>query len=312
MANITLQEYAKRMQSQMGMRAALIEVFASGANLLAHIPFKTIAGNAYKYVQESVLPGVAFRKINGSYTPGVGVINPQTENLAIMGAELDVDIALVRMFGTRERADRVSQQLKALAHTYFHKFIKGDSSAVPEEFDGLQRRLTGSQLVENNGGTGGALSLAKLDELLDTVDGGDEQKALIMSKAMRRRLTAAARQASVGGHIDWTTDSFGRKIRTYAGAPIIEADRNDAVYATLAFNEAAAGGGSTSTSIYCVRFENGYCQGIQNSPPQTEDLGQIAEKPAYRTRFEWQPGVVLEHPRCASRLRGITDAAVTA
>jgi hypothetical protein len=42
------------------------------------------------------------------------------------------------------------------------------------------------------------------------------------------------------------------------------------------------------------------------------DLGEIDDKPVMRTRVEWLVGLAALHGRCASRLRGITDAAVAA
>jgi hypothetical protein len=41
-------------------------------------------------------------------------------------------------------------------------------------------------------------------------------------------------------------------------------------------------------------------------------LGELQTKPVYRTRVEWLVGLAAMHGRCASRIWGITNAAVTA
>ena len=195
-------------------------------------------------------------------------------------------------------------------HNISNTAIKGDSSTSPKTFDGLQVRLGGAQVVSNGATSGGdPLSLNNLDEAIDAVDAPTH---LFMSKAMRRRLTTAARNSGVGGFITYDVDNFGRRIAMYAGLPILIADANADLFATLAFDEAATGGGSTATSIYVLSLGEGMLQGIQNGVMQVTDLGEQDAKPVLRTRVEWYVGLVLMHPRAASRLRDISNAAVVA
>jgi len=311
MAGITLLE-ANKLRGGDVYRDAIVELFAKNSDVLLNIPFKTIAGNAYHYTQENTLPTVGFRGINASWTAGAGVVAPLTEHLAIGGGELDVDSHLIRSQGMQVRATHEMMKVKHLSALWTYKFIKGDNATTSAEFDGLQARLTASHNLLAAGSTanGDALSLAKLDNLIDMVL---DPTHLIMSKAMRRRLTAAARTSTVGGHIDFTKDEFGRQIMLYADLPVLLADRLSDYYATLAFDEACPGGGtSTGTSIYCVSFRDGGCMGIQNSLPNVKDLGEISGSPVYRTRVEWDCGVVIEHKYAAARLYGVSDAAVTA
>jgi len=35
------------------------------------------------------------------------------------------------------------------------------------------------------------------------------------------------------------------------------------------------------------------------------DLGEIDEKPVFRTRIEWYCGMAVFHPRAAARLKGV-------
>lgn len=290
-------------------RATVIETFARENDLLRVTPFMNIAGNAYSYNQENTLPGIAFRGLNEGYTESVGVVNPQTERLTIAGGDLDVDKAIVDMLGPGTRATHEAMKIKALGQKIGDRFVKGDSATTAKEFDGLQIRLVGDQLIENDGGTGAALSLANLDQAIDAVDNPTH---LLMNKAMRRRLTTAARTTTIGGFISYGVDEFGRKIAQYAELPILIADRNQDQFTTLAFDEAAAGGGTSSTSIYVLQLGEGFLSGLQNGMMDVRDVGELETKPVLRTRVEWYVAPVLEHPRAAARLRGITDAAVVA
>ena len=307
---LTLIEAAKLNKGNT-VRSAMIEIFAESNDLLANVPFSTIEGNALSYNREDTLPGVGFRGLNEAYSESTGIINPLTEALVIAGGDLDVDKMLVRTQGTDVRATQEAAKVKKLSHTIGHKMIKGDSLSEPREFDGLQTRLTigGSQVIEAGSTDGGdALSLAIMDE---AIDAADDPTHLLMSKAMRRRFTSASRLSTVGGHINFTQDQFGRTQTVYNDLPILLADRNQDVFTTLAFDEVGSGGSTASaTSVYVLALREGMLEGIQNGTMEVTDLGEIDDKPVYRTRVEWYVGMVLLHPRAVTRLRGISNAAI--
>lgn len=307
---LTLIEAAKLNQGEV-LRAGVINVYASSTDLLRVLPFADIPGNALRYNQEETLPGIGFRGVNESYTESTGVLNPVVEPLVIGGGDVDVDKFITRTMGEGQRSAQEAMKIKALAHKWAHVFIKGDSTTEPREYDGLQTRLTGNQVVSNSAASGGAgLSLAKLDEAIDAVD---EAQYLLMSKATRRLLTTAARNTSVGGTINYTLDEFGRRVTVYNDLPILIADPNGAAFATLAFDEAYTGGGTANgTSVYVLSFGEDKLAGIQNGAIDVTDLGELQSKPSMRTRIEWYAGISMYHPRAACRLRDIKNAAVTA
>lgn len=309
MALTILEAYKNYLAQGDVIAASIIKIYAEESDILLNLPLKDIPGNTYKYDQEQALPGVAFRGINEGYTESTGVLNPQIESLTIAGGDLDVDKFIVDTMGEQQRAVQESLKAKALAHKISNTFIKGDSIANPKEFDGLQVRLGGNQLIAAGGTSGGdALSLAILDQAIDAVDNPTH---ILMSKAVRRLLTTAARNYTIGGFITYDVDAFGRKITKYNDLPILIADKNSDVYATLAFNEANPGGGSAvGTSVYVCSFGDNMLEGMQNGEMSVRDLGELQTKPVFRTRVEWYMGLVLEHPRAAARLYGIKNAAV--
>lgn len=305
---MTLVEAAK-METGDVLRAGIIEQFARSSDVLMSLPFENISGNALRYNVEETLPGIAFRGVNEAYTEDVGVINPVTEPLHILGGDLDVDKFIIDTMGMNQRSVRVAMKIKAAAHKFTESFLKGDTGSDPREFDGLQNRLTGSQLIAAGATANGTpLSLAKLDELIDAVDSPTH---LIMNKGLRRRLTAAARNYQVSGFLVWQQDSFGRTQATYNDLPILIADQDNEGNDILPFTEAATSGTATASSIYCVSMGANSLSGIQNGGIQVRDLGEIDSAPVYRTRVEWYPGIALFNPRGAARLWSISDAAVT-
>lgn len=304
---LTLVEAAK-LHSGDVERSAVIEQYARSSDVMMALPFDTIQGNSLRYNREDKLPGVGFRGVNEAYTESTGVLNPQVEALAIAGGDLDVDKFIIDTMGSDQRSTQEMMKVKALALRWTKAFIKGDQESNSREFDGLQKRVVGNMLVPNSAGTGSALSLYNLDQAIDLVQ---SPTAIIMNKPMRRRLSAAARDTSIGGFISYDKDAFGRRLTMYGDLPILIADEDEAGNQILPFTEAAAGGGTASCSIYVVSFGEGMLMGLQNGDISVRDLGELETKPALRTRVEWYSGMAVMHGKSVSRVYGITDAAVT-
>lgn len=293
-------------------RSAIIEMFARESDILRVLPFEDVPGGSLSYNLEGKLPGVAFRGFNEGYSESTGIINPQVEVLRIAGGDLDVDKALIKTRGEAVRTSQEAMKVKALSLYLTGKIITGDSEVDPREFDGLRKRITGDQLVPANLGSPSANSALSLEALDAAIDKVDNPTHLLMSKDMRRKLTAAARNMNVAGDIDYTVDEFGRRIAVYNDLPILIADYDDTGSRILNFNEAGPAGGSTSTSIYVLSFAPGMLTGLQNGVMEVEDLGPLESKPVLRTRVEWLVGMAAMHGRSASRVWGITNAAATA
>ncbi|MGM4891258.1 major capsid protein [Tardiphaga sp. 839_C3_N1_4] len=306
---LTLVEAAK-INSGDVVKSAVIEMFARESDVLMTLPFEGIQGNALKYNREASLPGVAFRGVNESFSESTGVLNPITEALTISGGDLDVDRFIIATQGEGVRATHEQMKVKALAAGWTAKFIKGDSATNPREFDGLQNRLTGAQVISAGSTAGGAaLSLASLDELIDAVDNPTH---LIMSKAMRRKITAAARTPAVSGYVTYDKDAFGRRVAQYNDLPILVAYGANGGDEILPFNEAAASGAATASSIYCVSMGDGRLTGIQNGDMDVRDLGELQSAPVFRTRVEWFSGIAMYHGRAAARLNNVGNLAIVA
>lgn len=312
---LTLLEFTKLDPSKV-IRNSVIQEFTEYNNILREITFESIQGNAIEYSREETLPAVGFRALNGSFPEGTSTVSSHTESLKFFGGDLDVDKRFMVGNGQR-RAQEETMKIKALSRTWTEYFLKGDSTANPLAFDGLQARIKDAQLLDAGSTSGGdPLSLHLLDKLIACVS---MKTHLIMNQQMLLWLTAASRDTSVGGQITFTQDMFGQQLVRYAGLPILVVDHIDSGNEVLSFDEENPGGGTPeSTSIYCVNFNPGGVQGIQGYNPDgsegisVRDLGELQGKPAWRTRVEWDTSFVIYHSRAAARLRGIKNAPVVA
>lgn len=306
-AVMNLVEYAKGLEP--GLAKGVIELYAKTSDVLEVMPFKTVTG-PYQYQLEGTLGGIAFRGVNSSYTADTSVENPQVEPLFIAGGDADVDMFLLSLDPTR-RGRETAKKLKSQARVITNAVLKGDNTASPTQFDGLQRRIksTGSQFFTNNVAAGGGpLSLSMLDATIDQVQ---EPTHIIMNRDLRTKFNAAIRNQTLSGNMRLDKDSFGRPQMTYNGLPILVGYEAGPDSKILPFTEVATGGGGAVTSsLYVVSFKEGNVCGIQLAPPRVEDLGELQTTPAKRVRCEWYAGMVVENPYAAARLTSITNAAI--
>jgi hypothetical protein len=306
---VTLLDAAKYLDANKQYERSIIEVYASASDIMRAMPFEDIPGNAFSYNREAMLPSVAFRNINEGYTESTGRIDQVTETLMIAGGDIDVDKYLIATGGPNVRVNQEAMKVKALSLEMTKAFFKGSHSTDPKSFDGLQVRINGSQLIEAGSTSGGdALALSKLDEL---IDGAQQPTHLVMNKKMRARLVQAARDYQVGGFISYDKDEFGTRIMMYNDLPILIADEDSSGNQILPFTELGSGGGTAQcTSIYCLSLGETGVKCLQNGSMQIKDLGELNDKPVFRTRIEWYVTMVVLRPKAACRLYGIRDTAV--
>lgn len=312
MQAMTIIEHSKT-EGTSDLTRSYVEIFAQQSDIMAALPYKNVVGGAYPYTIEDASGGIAFRGINESYTPDIGVENPQVEALHIAGGDLDVDMALLKMQGESRRAREEAKKLKRMARAVTNSILGGDNASNPREFDGIQNRLRNRQVIDNSAGAAGGapLSLSALDDAISQVSGANY---LIMNRRFRDvHFTALRRNQSLMGNVEYMTNELGKQIMMYNGIPFLVGYEVGPEGMILPFEEVAAGGGAAQTSsIYAVNFNDGYICGLQNGAIDTRDLGELDDKPVKRTRMEWINGLCIENPYSACRLSGITDAPIVA
>jgi len=308
---VTLVEAAKL--STNTLQRGVIETFVQSSSVLDRIPLMNIEGNAYAYNVEATLPGVAFRSVNEAYVESTGTVNQRTESLVILGGDADVDRFIVQTRGNinDQRAVQTAMKVKAASIKFQDTFINGDVAVDPKAFDGLKKRLVGSQVIDaatNGVGpvAGGHDFFDALDALAGAVAGGPD--AFYANRAIVSRILSAGRR--VGGAEMVTEDITGKRVAMWNGVPVLDiGTRADG--SQIIGQDEAMGTSADTSSIYAVRFGQGEgdqaVTGLTNGGVQVYDLGELQEKPAYRTRIEAYVGVAVFGPG-AARLRGVRNA----
>ncbi len=299
---LTLAESAKLETDY--LRRGVIETFGEYSPVLEDLPFIDVEGNSYKYNIEETLPGVEFRAVNSAYTESTGTVTQVSESLVIFGGVVDVDRYIQQVRGSinDQRALQTKLKVKSLSLAFTREFFKGDSAIDPNSFDGLEKRLTGEQVItaDDGSGNGDVLSLDYIDALIDAVWGGPD--VIYMNKVNRRKLISLARDTEI---VTVEMGSDGKIHTYYDGIPVKVVDKDNLNNDILGFDETVGTNGQTS-SIYAVRYgaEEFVC-GLTNGGIQVEDLGLISNPPVYRTLIEWYVGIAVFNPKSAARLKGI-------
>lgn len=314
----TLEESAKLSDNMLAR--GVLETFVQSSPILDRIPFMEIQGNAFSYNEEATLPGVAFRGVNEAYSESTGTVNQKSEKLVILGGDADVDrfIVQTRSNLNDQRAVQTALKTKALAYKFQETFFNGDSSVDTKSFDGLRKRLTGKQVID--AGTNGLpivgssntdihAFLDKLDDLLAAVPGINATNGAIYASApVIRKIGSALRHVSFDAVLE--EDIHGKRTIQWNGIPILEAGQTAAGKQILDTDE-KQGTAPNTTSIYAVKFGESEgdqgVTGLTNGGVMVQDLGQLQEKPVYRTRIEFYCGLGIFSGKAAARLKGVIN-----
>lgn len=300
------------------LRKSVIDTLLFEVSAMAMIPWETLGALATTVIQYKDLPSVGFRKVNAAFSESTGTFQQKTETLSLSGLDIDTDKTIARAKNTVADARAVQQNLalKAYGYTFNEKFILGDPVSNPEEFKGVQKRIDDiaaagfdSQLidvVEADQLPGDTAAndafLDKLDELIYSIK-GHSPDAIYMNSKMLLILRSILRRNRL---LDQSKDMFGRNIDMYGNVKLLPIGvKSDQVTEIILSNE-TKGGGTGETSLYAVKFGIGdMLWGIQQYPLEVVDLGELQEKPVYRTRMDWPLGMADVDPRCMARLYGV-------
>ena len=312
---VTLAEAAKL--STDTLQRGVLEVFVQESPVLDRIPLLEIQGNSYKYNEEATLPGVAFRSVNEAYTESTGTFNQKSEGLVILGGDADVDKFIVRTRGNinDQRAAQTRMKVKAASYKFQDTFFNGDVAVDPKSFDGLKKRLTGAQVLDaaTNGlgpVAGGHDFFDVLDSAIARVPGiNGSNGAIYANAAAIARIKSSARRL---GGVEMIREAMTQKmVATYNGIPLLDPGMTAAGADILPQTE-TQGTSSVASSIYVVKYGQDEgdqaVTGLTNGGVMVEDLGQLQEKPAFRTRIEFYCGMAVFGGKAAARIRGVLNA----
>ncbi len=291
---LTLAEAAKL--SNDVLLQGVIETIIKDSPILQRIPFIEIVGNGLTYNREATAPTAGFFDVGDTWTESTPTFTQQTVTLKIMGGDADIDNFLIATRSNLQDLQSAVVQLKAksVQQLFEQTFITGDATTNPKEFDGLDELTDPSQEL-SMGANGGSLTLDKLDELVDTVQGG-KPDLLLMSRRSRRIINKLARSA--GSFLETDRDEFGQMLQFYDGIPIGPSD--------YIADDQTQGTSSDCSTIYTFQMGEGALVGL-TAPGglQVERVGSLESKDASRTRIKWYSSLALFNAVKLARLIGV-------
>jgi len=287
------------------VRRGALESAVKVSQVWDRLPFEGIEGNAYAYEKDKVLPGTAFRTVNEAYVESTGVVNQDTERLVILGGDADVDRFIERTFSASTgvlMASQIEMKIESAQGTFVDAMFNGDVDVNPKGFDGLKKRLIGDQVIDAGSPLGSEDFLDDLDLLFGQVH-GDQPDVVYAPGRVITRLKSLGRK--VGGADYINSEITGKREFTWNGVPFVDPGEHWSGRRILPFDAAGS-------DLYAVKFANNFndhgIMGITNGGLQAYFLGELDEKPAYRTRIDFYTGLVAQGGRAAARLRGVTLA----
>jgi hypothetical protein len=314
---LTLAQAAAVSSNQLA--AGVMETLVPNSPFLARLNFDTIEGNAYQYNSEATLSGAEFRAVNAGYAESTGTYTSATESLVILGGDADVDrfIQQTRSNLIDQMQTQVRMKAKAVAYKFNDALVNGDTAVDANSFNGLKKRLTGSQVIAagtngipivGNGGTDIQAFFDQLDNLLSLCPSAE---LLVANASVLSRFRSASRRLTSGA-IGFDNGALGQVTMTYNGIPIVDAGKKVDGTPIIPQTETQGTATGTTSSIYAVSFGSGLNDpgvvGLTNGGVQVDPPRQLETKPAWRSRIEWYCGVALFGTQPAARLTGVLAA----
>ena len=291
---LTLAEGAKL--SNDVLLEGVIETVINDSPVLQRMPFIEIVGNGLTYNRENAAATAAFYAVGDAWAESTPTFTQVTAALKILGGDADIDNYLARTRSNVQdlEAAVVAMKAKAVQQAFDDTFINGDTAGDADAFDGIDKLCTVGQSV-SMGASGATLTLAKLDELIDTVRGG-KPDMLLVSRRTRRTLSSLAR--ATGGVVEQDRDEFGRMVQYYDGIPV---GVNDYIG-----DAKTVGGSSDCSTIYALQFGEGGLVGLSGPGGlQVERVGSLETKDATRIRVKWYVATALFNTLKLARLTGV-------
>ena len=292
---LTLAEGAKL--SNDVLLEGVIETVINDSPVLQRMPFIEIVGNGLTYNRENAAATAAFYAVGDTWSESTPTFTQVTAALKILGGDADIDNYLARTRSNVQdlEAAVVAMKAKAVQQQFDSTFINGDVGADADSFDGIDELCTVGQTV-SMGTNGATVTLAKVDELIDTVRGG-KPDMLLVSRRTRRTLSALAR-ATGSGVVEQDRDEFGRMVQYYDGIPV---GVNDYIA-----DDKEVGSSEDCSTIYALQFGEGGLVGLSGPGGlQVERVGSLETKDATRIRVKWYVSVALFNTLKLARLVGV-------
>jgi hypothetical protein len=306
---------------------AIARTWREASPILDMLSFKTSGLLSQKFLRYDNLPTVPWRKIGETFANLTATPNNVEERLYFMGGKIDTPYEYVKADSMVDvRAMRTEAVMKGAAFGFNEAFFTNTPLVDEDAPVGLWYRLVNDLPSTQN--FDAALDVSpdtaatswqhkmfdQVDDLLDRVDGTNNQKHLFMGRTLYRRFISALRSANQ--LFTSRDEDLGKDITQYGpGGAMIHDVGYKVTAATGAQSTPILGDvetaftdltGGAKSSMYAVRFGEPYVSGWCQEMPNAEDVGLTEDRVNYRTVVRWSPGLYIVNPRSAAVAYGWT------
>jgi hypothetical protein len=312
MPSVTLVESAKLAQNE--LLAGVIENIITVDRFYDVLPFMGIQGNALSYNRENALGDVQTASVGDTITAkAAATFTTVTSSLTkIIGdAEVDGLIQVTRSdSGNNQEAVQIASKAKAAGRKYRDLLLNGAGAGA--DFTGILGLVDSSKKIyQDTSGVdtnGGALSFAKLDELMDSVTDKDGQvDFLVMSARTLRSYNALLRALGGASVSDVITLPSGAQVPAYRQVPIF---RND----WMPVNQTRGGSGAVCSSVVAGTLDDGSGKygisgltALNSAGIVVERVGVHQSRDEMITRVKWYCGLACFNLNGLASLGGVTN-----
>ena len=311
MQTLTQYEYLDRDMILKGV----VEWIVLESPLTGALPMKPIQGNSLKYNVELTLPSANWLTVGGQISESTGTFEQRSTDVYTMLVNSYTDKSKITLNMTQDpEAIDIALAAKAMAHEFEKTMIIGRTSVDSDtlQFKGLLRMLAeletstttdldaidNDQVIAQNA-IGAALTMEKMDELVDQIKPG-KPDMLLMSRRARRKLSALSRASGSSGLMLTDSALFGLKMMHYDEVPILVSDwllDNYAVGSSSAlditaydFDSTTRDGSTSNTVILALQVGEDKVTGLHAGEMTHEREEFVEDYNAIANRFVWYVG----------------------
>lgn len=287
------------------MSDAIIQNFLETDAFFNAVKFVPFGGSFnYGWNEEKTLPTASTRSLNADYTATAGETARMQEALKVYGGKISVDSVMSNQLGMEVVMKKQESQMKAIRLKIVNDFFNGSSASDVTAMDGLKSqiptttagRIDKGYVVANGGG---ALSRAKLDELIGNTD-VDANSVIFADKMVPFYINQYGESL-----VTFDKNEFGVPVARYGDIPIITVDRNNLNAKILGFGEA----GSTS-SLFLTNLDIDKVAMLTGQNGMTSKSTSSGSMDSYQV--DWLLALAVQGQYNAGRLAGFTAASMVA
>ena len=266
----------------------------------------------YGYRRLTTAGTASTRALNTEYTPQEVTTTRETVDLKPLGGSFQVDRVIGRVGPAASSAVslNMSEKVNGAKGEFANLFINGDTAVDADDFDGLDKILTGSSTEVSTGDDWSAIAsdqagfdiLDYLDDVLGLLDG--QPGAIISNKKALAKIRSAARRA---GYFTASEGAAGQLIDRYNGIAMVDPGQKPGTNTDIIPVTAGL------TDLYVVRYGLDGVHGVSmaGAPLVQTWLPDFSTAGAVKTgEVEMGPvAVVVKKTKSAAVARGIRVAA---